>query len=50
MNSSPDISVIACVYRVQLEVDEVLGTKTFVSAEDLDKLEYTEQVYGSYIN
>ena len=32
------------VYRVQSEVDEVLGTKSYVNAEDLEKLEYTEQV------
>ena len=31
-------------YRVQAEIDEVLGNKTHVSAEDLEKLEYMEQV------
>ena len=31
-------------WRVQQEVEEVLGTKTSVSEEDLEKLEYTEQV------
>ena len=36
------IDVIA--YRVQSEIDEVLGTKSYVSAEDVEKLEYTEQV------
>ena len=30
--------------RVLSEIDSVLGTKTFVNAEDLQKLEYTEQV------
>jgi len=33
------------VYRLQSEVDEVLGSKESVSAEDLEKLQYTEQVY-----
>ena len=32
------------IYRVQTEVDEVLGGKNCVSPEDLEKLEYTEQV------
>ena len=27
-----------------MEVDEVLGTKEQVTAEDLEKLQYTEQV------
>lgn len=31
-------------YRVQCEVDEVLSDKNYVSPEDLEKLEYTEQV------
>ena len=31
--------------RLQSEVDEVLGNKESVSAEDLEKLQYTEQVY-----
>ena len=30
--------------RVQQEIDEVLGTKSSVSEEDLEKLEYTDQV------
>ena len=30
--------------RLQSEVDEVLGNKESVSAEDLEKLQYTEQV------
>ena len=30
--------------RFQSEVDEVLGKKESVSAEDLEKLQYTEQV------
>ncbi len=30
--------------RVQLEVDEVLGTRGEVTEEDLEKLQYTEQV------
>ena len=30
--------------RLVAEVDEVLGDKDTVSAEDLNKLEYTEQV------
>ena len=33
-----------CMYRVQSEVDEVLGMKDYVSAEDLKKLDYVEQV------
>ena len=32
------------MYRVQSEVDEVLGMKDYVSAEDLKKLDYVEQV------
>ena len=36
--------VIFLVRRVQTEVDEVLGNKTDVSVEDLEKLEYMEQV------
>ena len=36
------LTMYAC--RVQSEVEEVLGTKDHVSAEDLEKLEYTEQV------
>ena len=34
------------VYRLQSEVDEVLGNKESVSAEDLEKLQYTEQVFA----
>ena len=30
--------------RLLAEIDEVLGNKTSVSAEDLEKLKYTEQV------
>ena len=30
--------------RVQMEVDEVLGKKNEVTEEDLDKLQFTEQV------
>ena len=34
------------MYRVQAEVDEVLGNKAaHISAEDLEKLEYMEQVH-----
>ena len=32
------------LFRVQQEVDEVLGSNTYVSKEDLEKLEYIEQV------
>ena len=35
---------IIIVFRVQQEVDEVLGNKSYVSKEDLDQLEYIEQV------
>ena len=35
---------ISFILRVQLEVDKVLGNKNHISADDLDKLEYTEQV------
>lgn len=30
--------------RLQTEVDEVLGNKTYVGEEELEKLQYTEQV------
>ena len=36
--------MIIALLRVQQEVDEVLGNKTYVSKEDLEKLEYMEQV------
>jgi len=39
------LSNIFSVSRLQSEVDEVLGNKESVSAEDLEKLQYTEQVY-----
>ena len=32
--------------RLLAEIDEVLGNKTSVSAEDLEKLKYAEQVRG----
>jgi len=32
------------VSRLQSEVDEVLGNKESVNTEDLEKLQYTEQV------
>jgi cytochrome P450 len=38
------ISIVTSSSRVQQEVDEVLGSKTRVSEEDLEKLEYVEQV------
>ena len=38
------VMVFCSVYRLQSEVDEVLGNKENVSAEDLEKLQYTEQV------
>ena len=41
---SNDYDGISSVYRLQLEVDEVLGNKESVSAEDLTNLQYTEQV------
>ena len=37
-------SKLFSLYRLQSEVDEVLGNKESVSAEDLEKLQYTEQV------
>ena len=39
------LSNLYSVYRLQSEVDEVLGSKENVSVEDLEKLQYTEQVY-----
>ena len=36
--------------RLLAEIDEVLGNKTSVSAEDLEKLKYTEQVRGGYVS
>jgi len=41
---SNDYDGISSVYRLQSEVDEVLGNKESVSAEDLTNLQYTEQV------
>ena len=42
---TPDTCIILVhTYRVQSEVDEVLGIKGYVSTRDLEKLEYTEQV------
>ena len=38
-------SKLFSLYRLQSEVDEVLGNKESVSAEDLEKLQYTEQVH-----
>jgi len=38
------VMVLCSVYRLRSEVDEVLGNKENVSAEDLEKLQYTEQV------
>jgi len=38
------ITNLFSVYRLQSEVDEVLGNKESVSAEDLVNLQYTEQV------
>ena len=32
-------------FRLESEISEVLGDKSFVSEEDLEKLQYTEQVY-----
>ena len=33
------------MYRVREEIDEVVGDKTSVEADDLDKLTYINQVY-----
>ena len=33
------------VYRVMEEIEEVVGDKTTVEADDLDKLTYMNQVY-----
>ena len=35
------------MYRVREEIDEVVGDKTSVEADDLDKLTYMNQVYTS---
>ena len=34
------------MYRVREEIDEVVGDKTSVEADDLDKLTYMNQVWG----
>ena len=34
-----------CYLRLQAEVEEVLEGRTEVTYEDLEKLQYTEQVY-----
>ena len=36
------------IYRIQCEVDEVLGKKDYVTIGDLEKLEYVEQVKKNY--
>ena len=41
--------LILHISRLQLEVDEVLGDSNYVSADDLEKLEYTEQVCTMYV-
>jgi len=41
---SNDCDDFFSVYRLQSEVDKVLGNKESVSAEDLTNLQYTEQV------
>ena len=33
------------MYRVREEIDEVVGDKTSVEADDLDKLTYMNQVF-----
>ena len=35
--------------RLLAEIDEVFGNKTTVSAEDLEKLKYTEQVRQNHL-
>ena len=35
-------------HRVMEEIEEVVGDKTSVEADDLDKLTYMNQVYGEY--
>lgn len=40
-----DDIIMSSNYRVQSEVDEVLNGKNYVNSEDLEKLEYTEQVF-----
>jgi len=37
-------SNVFSVYRLQSEIDEVLENKESVNTEDLEKLQYTEQV------
>ncbi len=37
---------VLSLYRLQAEVEEVLEGRTEVTNEDLEKLQYTEQVYG----
>ena len=44
------LSTLYSVYRLQSEVDEVLGNKESVSAEDLENLQYTEQVNVPIVN
>ena len=36
-------------YRLESEISEVLGDKSFVGEEDLEKMHYTEQVKLLYI-
>ena len=41
---SNETMIFCVIYRVQAEVDEILGNKDRLGAEDLEKLEYIEQV------
>ena len=36
--------MVTLIYRLESEVSDVLGDKDFVTMEDLEKLQYTEQV------
>ena len=37
------------MYRVREEIDEVVGDKTSVEADDLDKLTYMNQVHIEHV-
>jgi hypothetical protein len=42
------VYMYVCTCRLESEVSEVLGDRDYVTMEDLEKLQYTEQVLYYY--